>query len=326
MHPSLHRSRRRAASLTLILVTTLLATSCSLPAAYGPPGAKEGPEGATSPAAVEGVGPAQYTEAAQTISAQLTEILRPATDTPALETNQAGPTIEPLPATSTPLPTRTPLPSDTPTVTPTPIPTTPAPTDTPTVVSLDPRDSLGEPDFSDRFSSLSNWPIYNDEHVEMAKAETGLALTALKADKYEAWMVSWPVLTDFYLEVTATTGKCSGLDRYGLLARSTSDARSAYLFGFTCDGRYSLRIWDGTKFNILIQWKPAPGINQGSEATNRLGFKAQGSQLTLYANGQPLASIEDDTFTSGAFGLFIGSVLTPNFTVTINELDYWELE
>lgn len=307
----------------LISLLMLILSACSLPASYNQPQASPhnlgtAQSGSTEPA----VGEAQYTAAAQTISAQLTEIANPVsiTPTPPLLLTPS----ETLPATSTPLPTRTPLPSDTPTPTWTPLPTTPAPTDTPTQVSLDPRDNLGTPDFIDNFSSLSNWPVYNDEHVTMQKVDGGLAMTALKADKYEAWMVSWPVLTDFYLEVTATTGKCSGLDRYGLLARAGVDARSGYLFGFTCDGRFSLRIWDGQKFTMLQEWKASPLINAGSEQKNRLGFWARGSKITLYANGQPLIEVEDSTFASGAFGLFVGSVLTPEFTVVFSEVAYWE--
>jgi hypothetical protein len=36
-------------------------------------------------------------------------------------------------------------------------------------------------------------------------------------------------------------------------------------------------------------------------------------------------SLEDDTFSEGAFGLFVGAVNTAGFTVAFDEVAYWDL-
>ena len=114
------------------------------------------------------------------------------------------------------------------------------------------------------------------------------------------------------------------MDRYGLLARAVS-ANDAYLYGITCDGKYSLRIWDGYQFTKLIDWTPSEHILTGENQTNRLGFMAQDQKLSLYINGILAHEIEDNTFREGAFGLYISSANTQNFTVNVSKVAYWDL-
>ncbi len=151
------------------------------------------------------------------------------------------------------------------------------------------------------------------------------ALIPNRENPWDGWMVSQPSLTDFFLVVTATPGKCSGLDRYGLLARATPDASQSYLFGFSCDGKYSLRIWNGLKFKMLVDWTTSPLIYSGAEQTNRLGFQAKGNKISLYANDNLLTELEDESFSEGAFGLFVGAVDTAGFSVQFDDVTYWDL-
>jgi hypothetical protein len=279
-----------------------------------------------------------YTAAAQTIAAQLTNITGTGSEVPfnlqtpeiTVTTGVISPT-QTLPNTSTPLPTRTSAPSnpltDTQTSTPTSLTTTSTGTPTPPLATGDPKASLGEPDFTDNFDDGSNWFIYTDEHAEVEVQDNRLTMTLLNADKYEAMMLSTqPILEDFYMEVSATTGDCRGLDRYGLIVRAPGfNPIQGYLFGFTCDGQYSLRIWDGVGFTAIIQWTRSDLILAGAQQTNRFGFSASGQQLKLFANGKLLTEIQDDQFPSGYFGLFAGAYATPGFSVSYTDFAYWLL-
>jgi hypothetical protein len=269
-----------------------------------------------------------YTSVAFTISAQLTDVENAiarsrnsgnaGTPQPSGAANSAS---ETLPFTSTPLPTKTPFPSDTPLPSPT---IKPSPTAPPTQPSDDPKSGLGEPTWRDNFNNAANWPLYSDEHVEMQIRDGHLEMTALYPDKWDSWMLTNQRPTDFYIEVIATPGECGYLDRYGLLVRAP-DSNQAYLYGFSCDGNYSLRYWNGEKFYLLEKWTPSKHINQGSEETNRLGLWIEGSKLTLYANGNLLTFLEDDSLQEGKIGLFIGAVKTEGFTAFFNEIAYWEI-
>jgi hypothetical protein len=274
---------------------------------------------------------AEQTSVAQTIAAQLTSIAQKNTPQAA----SAGTPAQPEPGSDlTPISgsvtaTLTPTLSSTPTITPSPSPSrtitpTLAPTATPSPLTGDPRQELGRPDWQDRFATKKNWALYNDEHVEMEIKRNSLRMTALLADKWDSWMISVPTLKNFYLEAIALPGECSGLDRYGLFSRAP-DPNQGYLFGFSCDGKYSLRKWDGEQFTTLVDWTANSAILPGADQTNRLGIKAQGDQIALYSNGILLTEIVDDTYDHGAFGLFVGAVTTPGFTVSFSEVAYWEL-
>jgi len=287
---------------TLIwLCSVILSAACTKPIARSP-----------SP-----VNNQAYTAAAETIAAKLTEITIPS----GTQTLGVVPLLETLPSTSTPLPSKTQLPTD--------IPPTSTTTPTPSQTPIDPAASLGDPTWKDDFTNGAYWPLYNDSHLKMVIQDGKLNMIALipnRKDPWDGWMVSQPLLTDFYLSVTASFGNCSGLDRYGLLARAASDAGHSYLFGISCDGKYSLRIWNGFKFIELIPWTPSEYIHQGFQQTNQLGFRAEETKISLFINGNLLTDLEDNTYSQGTFGLFIGAVETESFYVLFDEIAYWEIQ
>ncbi|HZD55283.1 MAG TPA: hypothetical protein VE136_01060 [Anaerolineales bacterium] len=294
---------------SLLLIGLL--SACSLPA----PGAT----------ATQNVVP-EYTAAAQTIIAQLTQAagtMAPSAESP----TQAPETITSEPGSETPsseAPTETPTPTESQESTSTPTPTA---TPTPTNLPSDPGAALGEPDFLDTFQNGDNWALYEDDHVRFRINDGTLRMVAFNPELWDGFVLSWPVIDDFYLEMTATTKTCSGRDNYGLVARAgnSDNGYAAYLFGISCDGRYSLRIWDGENFTRLVDWTESEHIEAGSDQTNRIGFMADGDILSLYANGSLLEKTQDDTFDEGKFGVFVGSANTSDFTVLDDEIAYWEL-
>jgi hypothetical protein len=297
-----------------IFIAISFLAACTLPASYAP-NVSENDN--------------LLTQAAGTIAAHLTQgasadIQSTETLEPAATDSQTTPQTftETLPATSTPLPTNTPPPSATPQPSETPLPS-PSPTATRIEDAL--KAELGDPTWHDSFGNSDNWPIYNNEHVQMSIRNSKLEMVALNADKWESWMVTWDEVKNFYLEINAQAENCGGLDRYGMLIRSNKAASQAYLYGITCDGRYSLRVWDGESFSSLIGWTESDVINTGNNSSNRVGFKAETDTLSLYANGEMIDQVKDDTFSEGAFGLFIGSVNTPVFRVRFEDISLWIL-
>lgn len=271
---------------------------------------------------------AAYTAAAETIIAQLTQVAQTLTPSqaPGGETPGAPETTVPPGPTDTLLPTEPPV---TPTETFTPSPTpSPSPTFTPTLPSTDPRASLGAPTLLDTFNSDALWALYEDDHVSFEIDDSRLTMTAFNPEFWEGFMLAPPDIGDFYLEMTATTRNCSGGDRYGLMARSSrvgQDPYRGYNFSFTCDGRFSLRVWDGKQFIAVTEWTASDAIRSGSNAANRLGIWMEGERIVMYANGNLLKEVNDNTYQVGKFGVVIGSANTANFTVDVDEIAYWDL-
>ncbi|MBN2085158.1 MAG: hypothetical protein JW748_08010 [Anaerolineales bacterium] len=221
-------------------------------------------------------------------------------------------------------PTGSPPPSATPTVTAT---TTQTPTVTPP--AGDPRLALGTPNYRTDFPDGTNWYLYDDSNVRFDVVDHKFLMVAKNANAYDSWtLTSWK-LTDYYLEMTATTDTCSGRDRYGLVVGVPHPANNpSYLARFSCDGYYSFGFFDSSldnKFHYLADWTPNTHILAGTGQTNRMGFKADGTHLILYANGHYLTDFSVPSFGEGRFGLFVGAVNTANFTVRVSEVAYWIL-
>lgn len=303
---------KHAIVFVLILLAGQLLAACNYPGGTRTPGMT-----------IQGTATAQ----ALALSASLTAMAQPLTPVPATAVILPETPLPGTPAVSAPLRAT----AVTPTATLTPVPPTETPeatrevTAVPSVTAVtDPRASLGKPTGHDTFTNARGWASYEDTHVRMQVSDQRLAMTAFNPDRWEGWTLALPALQNFYLEITARTKTCSGRDRYGLLVRSP-EGNGGYLFGISCDGYYSLRTWDGSEFTTLIDWTPGAAIHSGSDQVNHPGLLARGRKLALYVNGQLLNELEDKSFSAGRYGLFIGSAVTPNFTVQVTEVIYWKL-
>lgn len=294
--------------IILLLIIAAGSVACNLPASPEPSPTDSDPS-------------VEYTAAAETLIAQLTEVAQTLTPTsPGGSPDEATPTATNPAVTDTPItPTAAPV---TPTTT-----STPPPSPTATLPASDPRSGLGDPTFSDTFTDGTSWPLYTDEHVSFTVKDSQLVMTAFDPNKYNGWMFTWPVVDDFYLEMTTETDDCSGLDQYGLMLRATKPPPEyiGYLYGISCDGQYSLRRWNGEKYVTLIDWTSSEQINAGSNQTNRIGILADGTRLVMYANGELLQEVSDATPQGGRFGVFVGSANTPDFTTRVDMIDQWNI-
>lgn len=248
----------------------------------------------------------------------------------------------PTPFSPTQIPSATEVLSVTPTTAPTAtlaLPTatpqatvTASPTQQPSVAytppASDPTTKLGGADWSDAMDNGNNWPTGADQYTDVAFSDGMMRLTGLTTT--DGWRMTYPELENFYLEVTFQVNDCKGTDRYGVITRVPvlNSPDRGYLFGFTCDGKYSLRRWNasvGAKGEMvnLIEWKSSTAINTGSSQTNRMGLMAVGDRLILYANGQNIGEVKDSAFSKGYFGIFVGARETEDFTIRVDQVRTW---
>ena len=268
------------------------------------------------------------TAAAETIIAQLTEVAATLVPT---ETggspSEATQTAVLSAASETAVPTAPPPATATESAASPTMTATSPPPPTPTLDANDPKAGLGEPAFHDDFSTGESWPLYTDDHVSFKVKESNLVMTAFNPDKYNGWMLTWPVISDYYLEMTTKSENCSGKDTYGNMVRAvkTDKGYIGYLYNISCDGHYSLRRWNGDKYVQLVDWTLSDQINSGANQTNRIGLMVNGNQFTFYANGKQIGQYQDDTHRGGRFGVVIGSANTPDLKVRVDEIAYWDL-
>jgi hypothetical protein len=196
-----------------------------------------------------------------------------------------------------------------------------------TYPGTDPVLKLATPTWQDTMDKSDNWPTSSNEFTTVDFRDGFMAFTGLKKDN--GWRLSVNEIENFYMEMTARPSDCKGTDRYGLMLRvpDRKEANRGYWFQFSCEGKYAFQKWDGTenpgKVTGLIGWTSNAAINAGPNATNRLGIMAVGDTFTLYANGVKLATVSDDTWLKGGFGVIIGAKETTGFTVYIDQIRYW---
>src|SRR3972149_6008175 len=236
----------------------------------------------------------------------------------------APPATQPQVTVDTPVATSPPSATEPPTLPPSTATTTPSAT-APATNTSTPL-AGGQPTWRDTFPSATGWNLGGDSFTRAEIDDGQFVLTGLSTA--DGWRLTWPEIETAYLEATIRTGTCQGAGEDGLIFRvpDIHEPNEGYLFGFTCDGRYFLRTWDGEQMNSLVSATTASAIQAGGEKTNRIGVWAEDDELSLYANGTFLVELQDDTFPDeGGFGFFVGARQTVALTLRSDEIAYWDL-
>jgi hypothetical protein len=203
------------------------------------------------------------------------------------------------------------------------------PTTTPT--TSDPAKLLGTPVWDDPMDNGKAFGIdasgYNDGHAQFSVSNGIMAMTSLTMD-WKEWRLTDRNISNYYLEGTFKTNDCSSSDQYGLVFRVPDYSSGyGYYLTITCDGSYSVLKWDSSGTNTLVNATTSDKIKAGSNQTNRIGVMVNGSDYTLYFNGEKIQDFKDSTFGSASkLGVFITGYNTANFTVDVDKLDLWNLK
>ena len=191
----------------------------------------------------------------------------------------------------------------------------------------DPSSGFGEPDWSDSFDAADNWGTYQTANSKLEISGGQLRYTMFTAGVGPTWALSWPTVTNFYLEATALTPQqCSGKDAFGLVFRAP-DADQGYRFEIFCDGAYRLVAFDSNGLQTLAGGLSHEAINVGPNQYNRLGVWTENRVIVIYINGVGIAGLEDTTYrAAGRFGFTITAAETEPFTVIFDDLAFWTFE
>jgi hypothetical protein len=214
---------------------------------------------------------------------------------------------------------------------------TPEPSPTATVEATttsspdDPRVALGSPTWSEGFENGKSYGLgsdgYSDDQTAIRIDNGALTLTSKNAIGYHGWRTGGPVTAkNAYVEGTFNSGNCAGEDHYGLVLRSP-DYVKGYWFMVDCNGEYTFGYWDdGGYVNLLTADDTSAIFQGGPNQTNRLGVQAEGNRFRLYANGKLLQEITDETYPDGGrTGAVIAANQTPNYTIRLEEIAFWNL-
>ncbi len=174
-----------------------------------------------------------------------------------------------------------------------------------------------EDDFGD---SSSGWDDAFDAYTTKQYGNNRYQIE-VTASNLVAWGLANRDVADFEVEVEAKLEGGSPSNGYGLLFRFL-DRENFYRFDISGDGYYLLSKFVNGQWTTLVDWTASPVIQQGTTA-NILKVSAFGPNITVWANGQQLTSVTDDSLMHGNFGFFAGTFSEPHIWVSYDTLKLW---
>jgi hypothetical protein len=219
---------------------------------------------------------------------------------------------------ASPFPSQTPSPTATivwfpPTATPTPFLT---PIIAPT---QEYRPGIGDVILEDDFSSSGAWTTGQSPSASVAFGKNELTIAIAQPGGYGNSVRQEPILSDFYLEITASPTLCRGSDEYGVLFRVNSSA-DFYRFSLSCDGRARLDKLLGGVASSPQPWMESGVIPVGAPSISRLAAWVQGSEMRFFVNDFFLFSVKDPMLPTGLIGVFARSGEDTAVTVNFSDL------
>lgn len=157
--------------------------------------------------------------------------------------------------------------------------------------------------YRDDFEQLdSGWEIGDYESGSVGYEDGAYVVTA-SGDGDTMWGVGNLSFEDVIIDVDATQVAAPDNDNndYGIVCREQGNGDGYYLL-IAGDGSYAIIKSNEGGFNPLVDWSTSEAIRQGN-ATNHIRAVCEGSTLTLFANGQRLATTVDTEFVEGDIAL-----------------------
>ncbi len=160
--------------------------------------------------------------------------------------------------------------------------------------------------FSDDFSS-SKWGTGTDNDSSVEYANEALQMIVYTKNLFIWSTPNTEEYQDIHMEVTAINNDTDATTAFGLICNQQAVKDNFYFFAVTPAGQYAIaKASEGQKDVFLTnedQWavselipKEAPSYRVGADCSN--------STLTLYVDGQEIASVSDSSYISGSVALF----------------------
>lgn len=110
----------------------------------------------------------------------------------------------------------------------------------------------------------------------------------------------------------------------GIIFRA-SDAYTSYVFAISPNGFYSCNGSISGANGIILAYGHNAAIHTGLNQDNTIAVVARGSNISLFVNGQLVDSVKDATFTQGAIGVSVGTLIGTPADVTFSNVSVWTL-
>ena len=191
----------------------------------------------------------------------------------------------------------------------------------------DPAIQLGTPAWTQDFNGNSSPWDFESEQAIFSTSEGSLNLTARANPNWHSWYFSSPRLKNAYIEATIALTNCSGRDHFGLAVRGSSDYQQFYFMSITCDGQWGFfRMAPDVNIIEILSYQPANALVAGLGTSHRVGIWMDGPDFIFYVDGQEIGKASDTTLANeGYTGFLVAFVNISGFTVSVDQLQYWNI-
>ena len=168
--------------------------------------------------------------------------------------------------------------------------------------------------FKDDFSDSSGEWKYTDH----ATVDNGRLVVQIDKAKTLVWTaIGEAGLANVHVEVSAQNSGPATDDVFGLVC-GYQDTDNFYFLGIGTDGYYLIEKYEKNVETLLVDGT-SDQLSQDPGATYRLGADCRAGSLTLYADGQSVATADDTAFAKGDVGLFVSSYKKPNAATSFDD-------
>jgi len=162
----------------------------------------------------------------------------------------------------------------------------------------------------DDFSSGEGWGTRTDSSSSIEYSDGGLRMK-LFTTNYFVWSTpNAESYENIHVEVTVKNNDTPATTAFGVLCDQQTINDSFYYFAITPAGEYAIVKAALAQTDVFLtnndQWAASDLIAKDSPSY-RLGADCGNGTLTLYVDGQQIASVSDTTYTAGAVGLLAWS-------------------
>lgn len=178
-----------------------------------------------------------------------------------------------------------------------------------------------EPGYYSSFES--GWPAVEEEGLQVA-AEGGQYVFALGPGTMSYQPSGQVDAANAYLDVAVTPETCPPGGGYGVFFRFR-DTGNYYALTLFCDGRVTVYTRAGGTLvtQPLLDVTLPAGLEAAASGSHRIGVLAQGSNFTLYFDGQRVGSFADGRHPSGDVAVYAVSPSGSELRVLFDELGVW---
>lgn len=186
-----------------------------------------------------------------------------------------------------------------------------------------PGQQAGEPVFSDDFSDDdSGLPEAAEDEYELGYVDGEYQIHIL-GESLSKW--TWYLdqeYDDFAVQAQARRVEGSDEGDYGLIIRVGTGGEEFYNFAISAGGYYNIYKFEGDGWTELVGFTRDRAI-VGDGEWDLLRVEADGPTMSFLVNGEPLATVEDEDFTSGTIGFYAATYEDPEMLVAFDNLTVW---